>query len=113
MHLLTREALAVYRRNMLPNGIVAFHVSNQYISLEPVVAGIARDAGLSAVTVRTRADEHNGFYSTDWVLVTGDQAFLNQPEIINKANKTPLRDDVRVWTDNYSSVFPLLKWQNH
>ncbi|MGC2398269.1 MAG: fused MFS/spermidine synthase [Acidobacteriaceae bacterium] len=113
VHLLTREALALYRRNLQPGGIVAFHVSNQYINLEPVVAGIARDAGLSAVSVHTHADEPNGFYSTDWVLVTGNRAFLDQPEIINKADKTPLRNNVRLWTDNYSSVFPLLKWQNH
>jgi hypothetical protein len=113
VHLLTREALAVYRRNLRPDGIVAFHVSNQYINLEPVVAGIAADAGLSALSVHTHADDQNGFYATDWILVTGSQAFLAQPEIINKADKAPLQKGVRLWTDSYSSVFPLLKWQNH
>ena len=108
--LLTREALALYRRHLQPGGIVVFHVSNQYINLEPVVAGIASDAGLRAVSVHTLADEQTGLYYADWILVTANQAFLNQPEILNNGFPTPLKSEVRVWTDNYSSVFPLLKW---
>jgi hypothetical protein len=112
VHLLTREALALYRRHLQPEGIVAFHVSNQYIDLEPVIAGIARDAGLSAVSVHSHGDEQNGLYYADWILVTSNQSFLAQPEIVNSAFPAHLRADVRVWTDNYSSVFPLLKWES-
>src|SRR5580704_425351 len=57
VHLLTREALVLYRRHLQPNGIIVFHVSNQYIDLEPVIAGIAGDAGLRAVSIHTHADE--------------------------------------------------------
>jgi hypothetical protein len=110
VHLLTREALALYRRHMQPDGVVAFHVSNQYIDLEPVVASIAADAGLSARSIHTHADEQNGFYYADWILVTANQNLLHQPEIVNNGFATPLRADVKLWTDNYSSVFPLLKW---
>jgi SAM-dependent methyltransferase len=112
VHLLTREALALYRRHLQPDGIVAFHVSNQYIDLEPVIAGIARDAGLSAVSVHSHGDDQNGLYYADWILVTSNQSFLAQPEIVNSAFPAHLRADVRVWTDNYSSVFPLLKWES-
>jgi hypothetical protein len=113
VHLLTREALNVYRRNLRPDGIVAFHVSNQYLNLEPVVAALAKNAGLTALSVHTHADDQNGFYSTDWVLVTGNQAFLREPEIINKSHALLPQEGVRLWTDDYSSVFPLLKWVNH
>ena len=113
VHLLTREALGLYRRHLQPDGIVAFHVSNQYIDLEPVVAGLAKNAGLVAMSVHSHADEQNGQYSADWILVTANQAFLKQPEIVNNAFPTPLRAGVRLWTDNYSSVFPLFKWLNH
>ena len=112
VHLLTREALALYRRHLQPDGVVAFHVSNQYIDLEPVIAGIARDAGMRAISVHSHGDEQNGLYYADWILVTSNQTFLAQPEIVNAAFPTPLRADVRLWTDNYSSVFPLLKWQS-
>jgi len=112
VHLLTREALALYRRHLQPDGVIAFHVSNQYIDLEPVVAGIAGNAGLRAVSVHSRGDEATGLYYSDWILVTANHAFLEQPEIVNNGFPTPLKAGVRVWTDNYSSVFPLLKWQS-
>jgi SAM-dependent methyltransferase len=112
VHLLTREALALYRRHLRPDGIIVLHVSNQYIDLEPVVAGIAGDAGLRAVSVHSHGDEQTGLYYADWILVTANQAFLDQPEVINNGFSTPLKPGARLWTDNYSSVFPLLKWQS-
>jgi SAM-dependent methyltransferase len=112
VHLLTREALALYRRHLRPDGLIVFHVSNQYVDLEPVVAATARDAGLRAVSVHSHGDEQNGLYYADWILVTANLTFLNQPDIVNNAFPTPLRADMRLWTDNYSSVFPLLKWQS-
>jgi hypothetical protein len=111
VHLLTREALALYRRHLQPDGVIAFHVSNQYIDLEPVVAAIAGNAGLRAMSVHSHGEQQNGFYYADWILVTANQTFLHQPEIVNEAFPTPMRAGVRLWTDNYSSVFPLLKWQ--
>jgi hypothetical protein len=110
VHLLTREALALYRRHLQPDGIIAFHVSNQYIDLEPEVAAIASDAGLEAVSVHSHGDQQNGLYYADWILVTANQGFLRQPEIVNNGFPTALRTGVKLWTDNYSSVFPLLKW---
>jgi hypothetical protein len=112
VHLLTREALALYRRHLQPDGVIAFHVSNQYVDLEPVVAAIAGNASLRALSVHSHGDEQNGLYFADWILVTGNQTFLSQPEIVNNALPTPMRADVRLWTDNYSSVFPLLKWHS-
>jgi hypothetical protein len=110
VHLLTREALALYRRHLEPDGVIAFHVSNQYINLEPVVAAIAADAGLHAVSVHSHGDDQNGLYYADWILVTANRVFLGQPEVVNNAFPTPVQAGVRLWTDNYSSVFPLLKW---
>jgi hypothetical protein len=112
VHLLTREALALYRRHLQPGGVIVFHVSNQYINLEPVVAAIARDAGMKAVSVHSRGDEQNGFYYADWILVTANDTLLSQPEIVNNGFPTSLQANVRLWTDNYSSVFPLLKWHS-
>ena len=110
VHLLTREALALYREHLQPDGILVFHVSNQYVDLEPVVAAIAKDAGLHAMSVHSHGDEQNGLYFADWILVTANQAFLSEPEVFNNAFPTHLRTDVRLWTDNYSSLLPLLKW---
>ena len=112
VHLLTKQALALYRKHLLPDGIIAFHVSNRFIDLGPVVAGIARDAGLDAVAVDTHVDEQNGYYASNWVLVTANQAFLRQPQL---AAAVPIAKSpsLKIWTDSYSSVFPLLKWRNN
>lgn len=110
VHLLTREALALYRRNLASDGIVAFHVSNRFLDLEPVVAGLARDAGLEAEAVNTSSDDQNGLYATDWVLVTANRAFLALPEVAAAARPPRDRPGLRTWTDDFSSVFPLLKW---
>ena len=112
VHLLTREALALYRRHLEPDGVIVFHVSNQYINLEPVVAGIAADAGLEAMSVHSHGDEQNGYYYSDWILVTANKALLAQPEIVNNGFPTSPQSGVRLWTDNYSSVFPVLKWRS-
>ena len=112
VHLLTREALALYLRHLAPDGVIAFHVSNQYIDLEPVITAIAANAGLKAVSVHSHGDPQNGLYYADWILVTANEEFLRQPEVVNNGFPPPARRDVRLWTDNYSSVFPLLKWRS-
>ena len=46
MHLLTREALRLYRDKLADGGLIAFHISNRYLDLAPVLGALARDAGL-------------------------------------------------------------------
>jgi hypothetical protein len=48
LHLLTREALALYQRKLAPDGVILFHISNQHLSLAPIIAALARDAGSPA-----------------------------------------------------------------
>jgi hypothetical protein len=62
------------------------------------------------MSVHSHGDEQNGLYFADWILVTKNQAFLNQPEVVNNGFPVPLRTGLRPWTDNYSSLLPLLKW---
>src|SRR2546422_9237517 len=56
-HLITREALGVYLRHVTPHGIVAFHVSNRFLDLVPVVARIAREHAVHAVVVRDEPED--------------------------------------------------------
>lgn len=110
VHLLTRQALALYRDHLQPNGVIAFHISNRFINLEPVVAGLARDAGLQVAIVNTRADDEQGYYAADWALVTANGTFLGLPEVA-AAIAEPDHRSVRTWTDDYSSILPLLRWR--
>lgn len=110
VHLLTTQAMAVYKRQLAPGGILAFHGSNQYLDLVPVVAELAESAGMQARVVDTPSDATRGEYRATWVLVTNNATFLAQPVVAAMARPVPPRPDLRVWTDDYSSLLPILQW---
>jgi spermidine synthase len=108
VHLLTAEAIKLYQRHLAPGGIIAFHVSNTYLSLAPVVQAQADHAGLHAVLVTTEDNDDTGAFSSDWVLVTANAKFLALPEIADASAKIQLKPGLRLWTDDYSSLLPIL-----
>jgi len=112
VHLITREALAVYLRHVKPDGIVAFHVSNRFLDLVPVVARLAKENGAHALLVRDDPDEEadSRRSRTDWVLVSRDPARLKRPEIQERTVvEAEDRPDWRTWTDDYSNLIQILK----
>lgn len=111
VHLLTAEALRLYQRHLRPGGILAFHISNSFLDLAPVVKAEAEHAGLPAVLVSTSDDEYGG-YAADWVLITRNQGFLSLPAVKDAAEDIELKPGLRLWTDDYSSLLPILKFQN-
>src|SRR5262245_954000 len=108
VHLITREAMEVYLRHMKPGGVVAFHVTNRFLHLAPVVKRIADAGGLHAALIADDA-EHSDLARTDWVLVTRDPGLLAREEI---AKATSQIDEIRglgVWTDDFNNLFQILK----
>ena len=110
LHLLTAEALALYRRNLAPGGIIAYHISNQYVDLEPAIALLARHAGMEAMCVSSLANPSRGEFSATWMLVSNNAAFFAQPQVAASATPATLKPGLRLWTDDYSSLLPLLRW---
>jgi spermidine synthase len=108
VHLLTAEAIKLYQRHLAPGGIIAFHISNTYLSLAPVVQAQADHAGLHAILVTTEDNDDTGAFSSDWVLVTSNEKFLALPEIADASAKIELKQGLRLWTDDYSSLLPIL-----
>jgi spermidine synthase len=112
VHLITREALAVYLKHVKPDGIVAFHVSNRFLDLVPVVARLAKENGAHALLVRDDPDEETDprRSRTDWVLVSRDPAALKRPAIQERTVvDAEDRPDWRTWTDDYSNLIQILK----
>jgi len=103
VHLLTREAIEIYLRHMKPRGIIAVHISNQYLELEPVAARLAEHFGLHARTVNyERKDAYS--YSSDWVLLAREESvFEGEAGEKSQVKNGPL------WTDDYASLLPILK----
>jgi hypothetical protein len=110
LHLLTTQAIAVYRRHLAPGGILAFHVSNQYVELAPEIALLAADAHLHAACIESAANPAQGAYRASWILVTSNAAFLTQPPIAESTVRIADVPGTRLWTDDYSSLLPLLKF---
>src|SRR6266853_1393253 len=109
VHLLTREAFATYARVVKPDGIIALHLSNQYLDLPPVVEQIARDAGFQVVLVADRPPAFGLAAPSDWVLVTRSTTFLQRHDIAAYTTPIVLRSGLPLWTDQFSNLFQILK----
>jgi len=108
VHLITREALAVYLRHLKPDGVIAFHVTNRFLQLAPVVKRIADEYRLHTALISDEAED-TSFSRTDWVLVTRNQALLERPAIADFASEIEDIPGLRVWTDDFNNLFQILK----
>ncbi len=103
MHLLTREAFAVYFRHLTPNGVLALQISNDFVGLEPICARAAALFGKRAILVYDRGSRATSTWPTKWVLVTSD------PTFVIDAAQSLVSDGGRAWTDDYSNMLEVLK----
>jgi spermidine synthase len=110
LHLLTTQAMDLYKRHLAPGGIIAFHISNQHVDLEPEIALLAQAAGMDARRVSSMANEQRGEYTATWMLLTNNPSFFAQPEVATHARQPDVDAKARVWTDDYSSLLPLIRW---
>jgi hypothetical protein len=108
VHLLTREAFALYWKHLKPGGILAVHVSNSFVDLAPVVVAAARTMGKNAQMVSAFMDVDHEYSGSDWVLVTDDPSLFTQPGF-DAALPVPNADTARPWTDDYSNLWHALR----
>ncbi len=108
VHLITREAVALYLQHLQPDGVLAFHISNNYLDLRPVVYGLADEFQMDAAFIESPGEPGRGSLSL-WMLVTRNRDFLNQPAIANHITPRANLARVRLWTDDYSNPFQLLR----
>ncbi len=108
VHLITSEAVAAYLRHMKPNGIIAFHVTNRFLDLVPVVQAIGAANGLASVWISD--DGETGMASrSDWVLLSRDRAALARPELAEHATPIVPHPEWRLWTDDFNNLVQVLK----
>jgi spermidine synthase len=111
VHLLTKEAFALYLQHLQPDGVIAVHISNRYLDLEPVVANVAKQFGLSVVTISDNNEDDWWIYATTWMLVTRNPE-LFKLDAIHSAAMPPdeaAAAKVPLWTDDYASLWRILK----
>ncbi len=113
MHLVTREAMALYLSHLAPDGVIVFQATNRYIDLMPVVKRLATEFGLEAVVVSdipgSSAAADYWLSSTDQILVTRDRRLLAHPRIAEAAEPITDRADLPTFTDAHHNLFRILK----
>ena len=107
IHLLTKEAVALMLRHLTPKGILAIHISNKHLNLDPVAHRIARELGWTPLSIENEEDQAMNVFSSDWVLLTRSPEFINDP-VVHRAKVDKKRADV-LWTDDYSNLLQILK----
>ena len=114
MHLLTAECAEIYRQRLAPGGILALHISNRALDLEPVTRGLARYLGWQArmvLVARDLLDEDKGESNSRWVLVTEKRETFAQSKIRDTIlGWSTSKDPVITWTDDFASLWPILKF---
>jgi hypothetical protein len=108
LHLLTTQAVELYRRHLASGGILAFHISNRHVDLEAPIAAAAKVEGINAVRITNDPNDERGEFTSSWVLLTDNAAFLDQPEVARRARKPVMQSGLKAWTDDYSSLLPVL-----
>jgi SAM-dependent methyltransferase len=108
VHLITSEALGLYARHVKAGGVIAFHVTNRYLDLVPVVDALAAANHLQAVWIHDEGDDVLASRS-DWVLVSANRALLAQPRIADAATLIMPHPDWRLWTDDFNNLFQVLR----
>jgi spermidine synthase len=106
LHLLTAEAADVYSQRLKDDGILAFHITNRFLDLTPVVNGMADRLGLKAIRISTPGSEP-GANAAVWMLLTKNEAFLAEPRVQQAVDVSSDPSTLR-WTDDYAGLWQAL-----
>jgi SAM-dependent methyltransferase len=113
MHLITREALALYLQKLAPDGVLAFHISTRHLDLKSVLANLALDAHLYALHMNDFTGNSGlaqGRFSSRWLVMTRTPASV-APLLATGYWQPPRpRETVGIWTDDHASLFRVWSW---
>lgn len=110
VHLITKEAFALYLENLAPNGVIAVHISNRHLDLQPVLWQLAQEFSLNMVRISRTVESEEDGYPSEWILLTDDPNLLEIPAIASYASTYDgYETSIRLWTDDYSNLFQILR----
>jgi len=108
IHLLTMESVRIYLAHLEEDGILAFHVTNRYVDLLPIVSRLAAETGMSAIYVENYGSSSRDVSSSDWVLLTKNEAFLDLEVVHEDEEELPAPGPL--WTDDFSSLWEIVEF---
>ena len=108
MHLLTRECFRVYQAHLADDGLIVMNISNDNVDLAPVVRAHAAELGLQLRSLGSTEDKSRAIQRSDWLILTRNEAFVNDPTAIAKFREIPSKRPPILWTDDYGSLRQIL-----
>ncbi|HJT34465.1 MAG TPA: fused MFS/spermidine synthase [Pirellulales bacterium] len=108
VHLLTREALELYLRKLSAGGVAAFHISNQFLDLAPVLGNLAQDlrlVGLDQLQGVSPKDLEEGKSDSHWVVIARSREDLQWLAGDDRWQSLAARPELPLWTDDYTSLW--------
>jgi len=113
MHLITREAMALYVQHLAADGVIVFQATNRYVDLAPVIQRLAAEQGLHARLISDVPPSGRGveywYSATDQILVTRDATLLEDLRILEASQRIAERFDLPTFTDAQHNLFRILK----
>ncbi|MEO8052620.1 MAG: fused MFS/spermidine synthase, partial [Acidobacteriota bacterium] len=109
IHLLTREAFTTYFRHLKPDGLLAAHVSNQYLDIGSVVERMGLEFGQQAIVVESPGNIESRSLAAVWVLLASKRSVIEHPRLQAFVGRVALKPAADVWTDEYSNLLRVLK----
>jgi hypothetical protein len=109
VHLITREAMALYRRHIAPDGIIAVHISNRFLDLRPVLANIAQESGLAVRLIADNPGDDSALAMSDWVLLARDERVFADAALAARVETIAPRPEFLLWTDQFNNLLDVLK----
>ncbi len=108
VHLITAEAFQLYLNHLNDKGVLAFHVSNKFLDLKPLLLGLTQQAKRAIGRISSEEDTTHGAFEAEWILVANDPGFFDDKEVIKALRPFPKYEDYIVWTDDYSNLLKVL-----
>jgi spermidine synthase len=113
MHLLTREAVALYLRKLTPHGVVVLHVSNEYLNLVPVLNTVVESlgaAGRHQIYFPSAAESDRGASASEWMAIAAQGADFDFLAPEKRWQGLGMARAGAPWTDDFSNIFRAIKW---
>ncbi len=114
VHLLTKDAIQEYISKLRPDGVLAFHISNRYVELEPVLANIAHELGYAAYSQNEYSypieEFRRGKQTSHWLVMSATTAPIQPILDTQKWTLAKPRPELGVWTDDRSNLLSIMRW---
>jgi spermidine synthase len=107
-HLLTKEAFDVYLRHLSADGVIAVHISNKHVNLEPVIRRLGAELHLPCSIVAS-PDRLPQCMRAKWVLMSKTDTFLASDTIRENSRRLETTSEFPLWTDQYNNIVQLLR----